>query len=131
MSESTQRLKQLIGDARQGRDILTTFYEFQRTYQEALDDGTSGVEAARRSALAAFVELGEFVGAMNYKWYRAGERLDIAKLAGEIADVLAFMLNVLLHMNVGGQEAHDAIIATMQKNLYRLEEGVNMTGVRS
>ena len=130
MSESTQRLKQLIRDAQQGRDILATFYEFQRAYQEALNDGAGGVEAARRSALAAFVELGELVGAMNYKWYRAGERLDNAKLAGEFADVLAFMLNVLLHMGISGQEAHDAVIATMQKNLYRLEEGVNIAVVR-
>ena len=131
MSESTQRLKQLLVDAQQGRDILLTFYEFQRAYQEALDDSAGGVDAARRNALAAFVELGELVGAMNYKWYRAGERLDVAKLAGEFADVLAFMLNVLVHMEVSGQEAHDAVVATMQKNLFRLEEGVNMTGVRS
>lgn len=130
MSESTQRLKQLLVDAQQGHDVLLTFYEFQRVYQEALNDGVGGVEAARRSALAAFVELGELVGAMNYKWYRAGERLDTAKLAGEFADVLAFILNVLLHMDISRQETQDAVIATMQKNLSRLEEGVNMARVK-
>lgn len=130
MSDATRRLRQLLKDAQQGRDSLQVFYEFQRAYQEALGDATGGVEAARRSALAAFVELGELVGAMNYKWYRAGERLDVAKLAGEFADVLAFMLNVLVHMEVSGQDAHDALIATMQKNLHRLDEGINKEGVR-
>ena len=51
-------------------------------------------------------------------------------IAREFADVLAFMLNVLVHMDVNESEMQDGVIATMMKNLRRLEEGVNVGGVR-
>lgn len=127
MTYDNERGPELVREvARAGPDTLERLYEFQIWYQRRLGYEIGGTEYARRNVLYAFSELAELLDELPWKWHRAYDwQVHKGRVVGEFADLLVFLLNVLLHCGVTDRELRRGIAETLVKNLGRLEDGTN------
>ena len=115
--------------AKSKSDTLNDIYAFQAWYQEQLGYEIGGIENARRNVLYAFAELAELLDELPWRWHRKGQPpVDKGALVGEFADLLVFLMNVLLHCGVTDAELRRGISDTLAKNLGRLDDGTNIPG---
>ena len=75
--------------------------------------GISHEEWVQKQALALYVEMGEMLGEINYKWWKNPKEVDTAAVQEELVDVLHFYLSMCLEM---GMTADDLYRIYMEKN---------------
>jgi hypothetical protein len=111
--------------------ILKRLFEFQVWYQAELGLAVGSmppVQAARYMILCAQVELAELLN--EFPGWKATKQHEIddpspRRVALEAADVLVFLVNVMIHAGVNTETFIDAIEATIDKNYDRLAKGKN------
>ena len=109
---------------------IGALFDFQRQYEKALGIDVSTVESLRYFILCAVDELMELLHEVpSWKKHRPepSARADKEKVAEECADVLVFLINVMIGTGVGPGEFEAAIDRVVEKNRRRLAEGVNKT----
>lgn len=114
-----------------GRSTLVDLFEFQVAYQEALGVGVGTMDpaqAARYHVLCAQVELAELLN--EFPGWKATKQHELSDpsprlVAREAADVLVFLVNVMIHAGIDADTFETAVRDTIEKNYRRLKAGQN------
>jgi dimeric dUTPase (all-alpha-NTP-PPase superfamily) len=104
-----------------GPDRLEEIFRLQKQLnagiieQHGLFHITDG-EWIQKHALALFVEMGEVLNELPYKWWKADQRLDETRLKEELIDVLHFFVSMCLAAGLDAQELYEIYAFKNQKN---------------
>lgn len=100
---------------------LSDMFVMQKKFQEDLGNNIYSKDYKKETALALFVEIGEFMNEVDWKSWKKNHKEDVAKLKEELIDCWIFFINMTLpFMSI--DEVYEEYNKKHQKNLDRQKE---------
>lgn len=106
-----------------GPDHLEDMFARQEHLQMVLGVNTHSQEFLNSNVLAAMVELGEFIQTTPWKYWKKQQSLDREEAKEEMIDVMHFLINCCLALNITPQEFYEMYVRKNDENFNRQKRG--------
>lgn len=105
-------------------DKLDVIFSLQNALDRGIEqrrglEGISREEWLQKDAIAIFVELGELLCEVNYKWWKNKKPVNEDAAREELVDVLHFLISMCIRMGMTADDLYNGYVSKNKENFDR------------
>ena len=105
-------------------DKLDVIFSLQNALDRDIEqrrglEGISRDEWLQKDAIAIFVELGELLCEVNYKWWKNKQPVNEDAAREELVDVLHFLISMCIRMGMTADDLYNGYVSKNKENFDR------------
>lgn len=105
-------------------DKLDVIFSLQNALDRGIEqrrglEGISRDEWLQKDAIAIFVELGELLCEVNYKWWKNKKPVNEDAAREELVDVLHFLISMCIRMGMTADDLYNGYVSKNKENFDR------------
>ncbi|MDD7551030.1 MAG: dUTPase [Eubacteriales bacterium] len=105
-------------------DKLDVIFSLQNALDRDIEqrrglEGISREEWLQKDAIAIFVELGELLCEVNYKWWKNKKPVNEDAAREELVDVLHFLISMCIRMGMTADDLYNGYVSKNKENFDR------------
>ena len=105
-------------------DTLDVIFSLQNALDRDIEqrrglEGISREEWLQKDAIAIFVELGELLCEVNYKWWKNKKPVNEDAAREELVDVLHFLISMCIRMGMTADDLYNGYVSKNKENFDR------------
>lgn len=105
-------------------DKLDVIFSLQNALDRDIEqrrglEGISREEWLQKDAIAIFVELGELLCEINYKWWKNKKPVNEDAAREELVDVLHFLISMCIRMGMTADDLYNGYVSKNKENFDR------------
>ena len=105
-------------------DKLDVIFSLQNALDRDIEqrrglEGISRDEWLQKDAIAIFVELGELLCEVNYKWWKNKKTVNEDAAREELVDVLHFLISMCIRMGMTADDLYNGYVSKNKENFDR------------
>ena len=105
-------------------DKLDVIFSLQNALDREIEqrrglEGISRDEWLQKDAIAIFVELGELLCEVNYKWWKNKKPVNEDAAREELVDVLHFLISMCIRMGMTADDLYNGYVSKNKENFDR------------